>query len=147
MAERYFDREEAEGLLPLIKGKLSQALELRRAIASLDEELTQASTRIMLQGGTLPPYKELVLKKAEREQRNESLEDAINKIQETGCVVKDLEMGLVDFPALIHGEEAYLCWKLGEVRIGFWHGLNEGFAGRKPLEDTAPGGSGPSRIH
>lgn len=147
MAERYFDRDEAEGLLPLIKGKLSQALEQRRAITSLDEELAQASARIMLQGGTLPPYKELVLKKADRNRRNESLEEAVNKIQETGCVVKDLEMGLVDFPALINGEEAYLCWKLGEERIGFWHGINEGFAGRKPLEDRPSRGPGGSRIH
>ena len=53
-----------------------------------------------------------------------------------GTVVKDLETGLVDFPSLRGGEEVYLCWKLGEARIGYWHGIEEGFAGRKPLDDS-----------
>ncbi len=66
------------------------------------------------------------------------LQDAVTKIQETGCLVKDLDMGLVDFPCRLKGEDVYLCWKLGEERIGFWHGVNEGFAGRKPLDDTLP---------
>ena len=63
----------------------------------------------------------------------------MNKIQETGCVVKDLDEGLVDFPSLIEGEEVYLCWKLGEEHIDFWHGVDEGFAGRKPLDEPGSG--------
>ena len=57
----------------------------------------------------------------------------MNGIHELGAVVKDLDDGLVDFPARVEGEEAFLCWRLGEEEIGYWHGLDEGFAGRKPL--------------
>ena len=56
-------------------------------------------------------------------------------IQENGVVVKDLDIGLIDFPTLFRGEEVYLCWKLGETGIRFWHGLDEGFRGRKPIDE------------
>ena len=69
----------------------------------------------------------------------ETLKSALEKIQATGCVVKDLDIGLLDFPAMINDEEVYLCWRLGEERIRFWHRQDEGFAGRKPLD---PGDAG-----
>jgi hypothetical protein len=56
-----------------------------------------------------------------------------NAIHALGAVVKDPDAGLVDFPARVQGEEAFLCWRLGEDEIAYWHGLEEGFAGRKPL--------------
>ena len=58
----------------------------------------------------------------------------VERIQEMGCVIKDLDIGLVDFPTLFRGEEVYLCWKMDEPGIGFWHGVHEGFAGRKPID-------------
>jgi hypothetical protein len=68
------------------------------------------------------------------------VKDAIDQIQATGCIVKDLDSGLVDFPSVIKNEEVYLCWRLGEDRIRFYHRQDEGFAGRKPIdpEDTGP---------
>ncbi len=60
----------------------------------------------------------------------------IERFQDAGCLVKDLEKGLVDFPTLFRGEEVYLCWKLGEESIQFWHGTHEGFAGRKPIDQA-----------
>jgi hypothetical protein len=57
----------------------------------------------------------------------------VNGIHELGAIVKDPDTGLVDFPALVEGEEALLCWRLGEGEIRYWHGLEEGFAGRKLL--------------
>ena len=63
-----------------------------------------------------------------------ALKQAIEKVHEFGCVVKDLDIGLIDFPTLFQGEEVYLCWKLGEAGIRFWHGVNEGFRGRKPID-------------
>ena len=59
------------------------------------------------------------------------LKSSIETIHEVGCVVKDLDIGLVDFPTLFRGEEVYLCWKMGESSIQFWHGVDEGFAGQK----------------
>jgi hypothetical protein len=67
-------------------------------------------------------------------------------IEESGCVVKDLDIGLVDFPAMLGDEQVFLCWKLGEPRIEFWHRMDEGFAGRKPISDEF-GSSGPNRPH
>jgi hypothetical protein len=59
----------------------------------------------------------------------------MDSIQEIGCLVKDLDIGLLDFPTLYRGREVYLCWRLGEQRIEHWHGVDEGFRGRKPVDD------------
>ena len=62
------------------------------------------------------------------------LREGIEKIQSFGCQVKDLDIGLIDFPTMYKGEEVLLCWKLGERGITWWHGLEEGFGGRKPID-------------
>jgi hypothetical protein len=59
----------------------------------------------------------------------------INKIESHGAVVKDLDLGLLDFPAVRDGRPVYLCWKAGEDHLGWWHGTDEGFGSRKPLDD------------
>jgi hypothetical protein len=148
MAERYFSREEAEQLLPLIESCLEEALKQKLAAEQLELQLAQAAARIMMLGGSIPPHKDLARKRAERDRLAAKVEQAIEKIRETGCVVKDLDEGLVDFPSFREGREVYLCWKLGEERVAYWHGLDEGFAGRKPLDaspedpDEPPSGSG-----
>ena len=65
----------------------------------------------------------------------------LEKILSTGCLIKDLDIGLLDFPAIVNNEEVYLCWKLGEDRIRSYHKQDEGYAGRKPLDprDLGPG--------
>lgn len=146
MASKYFSRQEAEQLLPVIEASLRQAREEKQALDALQEEFSQAASKIMVLGGSFPPYSDLVKKKSEREQASTRVVDAITKIQETGCVVKDLDEGLVDFPSIIGGQEAFLCWKLGEARIEYWHDLEEGFAGRKPIDPQEPP-SGSTRIH
>jgi hypothetical protein len=138
MAEKYFNRHEAEELLPLVAHCLAQAREEKNRIEGLDRELMQATARIMVLGGSLPPHAKLVATKAEREQAAAQLQEALARIEQTGCLVKDLDEGLVDFPSFLAGEEVYLCWKLGEERIAYWHGMEEDFAGRKPLEDVTP---------
>ncbi len=65
----------------------------------------------------------------------ETLREQIEAIQETGCTIKDIEVGLVDWPALHQGREVLLCWKYGEPEVGFWHELNTGFAGRRPVSE------------
>lgn len=139
MPERYFNREEAEEMLPAIGRSLEEARKQKRFLDGLDEDLSQASARIMMLGGSVPPYQELLRKKGERQRFIERLEEAVNEIQDMGCLVKDLEAGLIDFPSLRNGQEVYLCWKLGERRIEFWHSLDEGFAGRKRLDGKPEG--------
>ena len=148
MAEKYFDRQEAEELLPAIGQFLEEARKQKQALDSITADISNASLRIMMLGGSLPPFAELNHKKAQREKIAEQLSRTVDEIQQTGCVVKDLDTGLVDFPSLRRGEKVYLCWKLGEERIGYWHGIEEGFAGRKPLDDVQSEEEppGPSRV-
>jgi hypothetical protein len=72
--------------------------------------------------------------RSRRDAAGAMLKNSIEAVQETGCLVKDLDIGLVDFPTLFRGVEVYLCWKLGEPGIEFWHGIEEGFRGRKPID-------------
>jgi len=91
--------------------------------------------RVIMLGGVLVDRQAVYQNKLLLDTSAERLKSAINKIQELGCIVKDLDIGLVDFPALYRGEEVFLCWKVGEPGIGFWHGIREGFAGRKPIDE------------
>ncbi len=119
---------------------LVEAMGCRRKMAELDEKLAQTATRIMLLGGCIVPYEQTARLRFERDHLAEAVQTAVERIAATGCVVKDLEAGLLDFPALIGNEEVFLCWRLGEDRIRFWHRQDEGFVGRKPLDprDTGP---------
>lgn len=148
MSEKYFSRHEAEQLLPMIKEFLKVVQEHKQTVDAAQAELTKAASRIMVLGGSYPAYSDLVKKKTERDRASERIVETISKIQETGCLVKDIDEGLIDFPSIIEGQEAFLCWKQGEVRIEYWHGLEDGFAGRKRLEGDSPGEppAGPSRL-
>lgn len=147
MSEKYFTLREAQGLLPFIAPHLEQAREQKKQVDELDEELARASAEIMMLGGSIPPRTRLAQTKLKREEVAGELKDSVSKVIETGCLIKDLETGLVDFPSLLRGEEVYLCWKLGEERIEYWHGIDEGFAGRKPIEQDAPDDEPPGGPH
>lgn len=143
MADKYFDRKEAEDLLPTISPWLEEARGEKQTIEAFKNELAQVASRIMVLGGTSPPLADLLRKKTAHDEAAERLVAIVNRIQETGVLVKDLDIGLVDFPCLMEGEEIYLCWKLGEDRIAFWHGTDEGFTGRKPLDEPETGRTPP----
>ena len=131
--ERLFNRQEAEGLLPLLQQLLATAIEKKKASDVIEQEFSRIQNRILLYGGIIPPYAYLAEKKLERDKCVAAIREALGKIEQTGCVVKDLDVGLVDFPSVVNDEQVYLCWKLGEERIRYWHRMDEGFAGRKPL--------------
>lgn len=138
---RLFTLTEAERARREIEPVLVEAMDCRKKLAGLDNDLTAVSARIMMMGGVIVPYEKLAKLRFEHQQLAQSLKTALDRILETGCLIKDLDVGLLDFPALIDNEEVYLCWKLGEDRIRFYHRQNEGFAGRKPLDprDLGPG--------
>lgn len=140
MADKYFERREAEELLPTLVPWLEEARDEKQKIEAYKNEMAQVASRIMVLGGYSPPLGDLLRKKSEHDETAEHLVEIVNRIQETGVLVKDLDIGLVDFPSLVDGEEIYLCWKLGEDHITFWHGTDEGFSGRKPIDepDTGP---------
>jgi hypothetical protein len=135
---RLFTLKEAESTRRELEPFLVEAMESRKKLAALDEHLTAVAGRIMMMGGVLVPYEKLSVMRAEHRQLAESLKSTLSRILETGCLIKDLEVGLLDFPSLLNNEEVYLCWKLGEDRIRFYHRQDEGFAGRKPLDPRDP---------
>jgi hypothetical protein len=143
MADKYFDRREAEELLSTLAPWLEEARDEKQKIEGFKDELAQVASRIMVLGGYFPPLADLLRKKSLHDEAAEHLVEIVNRIQDSGVVVKDLDVGLVDFPSLLDGEEIYLCWKLGEEHVGFWHGIDEGFAGRKPLDEPGSGRTPP----
>ena len=134
MAERFFNLEEAEKLLPAIERLLEAAIESKKTVEAVETEMSQVRGRIMLLGGMLPEHSVLSQRKLKKDESFTHLQGALQEIAANGCLVKDLDIGLVDFPCLMDDREIYLCWKLGEPKIGFWHDVEEGFGGRKPLD-------------
>ncbi len=132
---RRFTLAEAQGLVPQVSRLLREAVALKAEHAEAERAMRLSMERIMTMGGMI------VDREAARDVRSRldgamsRLREALERVQKLGCVVKDLDIGLVDFPTLLRGVEVYLCWKLGEPAIEFWHGVDEGFAGRKPIDD------------
>lgn len=131
---KIFSLTEAERLRVQLEPVLIEAMEANRKLSGYDEQLGLLAERIQRSGGLQVPYERIAKQRIERNRLHESVEGALERIQATGCVVKDLDIGLLDFPARIDNQEVYLCWKLGEDRIRFYHRQDEGFAGRKPLD-------------
>lgn len=135
MPERTFTLEEAQSLLPVLESLLKTAIEGKKTAEAIDAEFQEIAHRVFLNGGTLLKIVPLAKRKAEREKAVQAVKDAITEISAIGVLVKDIDMGLLDFPCVVEGEMILLCWKLGESAITFWHGLEEGYAGRKPIDD------------
>jgi hypothetical protein len=136
MSTRTFTLEEAETLLPVLESLLRTAIKGKKLIEEVDAEFQDTAHRVFLKGGMLLNVVYLARRKAEREKAVQRVKDAVAEIDATGVQVKDLDIGLLDFPCLVHGETILLCWKLGEKGITHWHGTEEGFAGRKPIDET-----------
>ena len=135
MSDRTYTLDEAQRLLPILESLLKQAIHGKKLIEEVDAELQEMAHRVFLNGGTLVNVVHLARRKAERERAIQRIKDAIAEIDATGVQVKDLDIGLLDFPCPVEGEIILLCWKLGEGKITHWHGASEGFAGRKPIDD------------
>ena len=134
MSERTFTFDEAQMLLPILESLLRQAINGKRLIEDVDNELQETAHRVFLNGGTMLNVVHLARRKAERAKAIRRIKDALAEIDATGVQVKDLDIGLLDFPCKVEGEILLLCWKLGESAITHWHGTNEGFVGRKLID-------------
>jgi hypothetical protein len=138
---RLFTLTEAERARQELEPILAEAIDCRKKLAGLENDLNAVSTRIMMMGGVVVPYEKLAALRVEHRHLADTMKSALQRILSTGCLIKDLDVGLLDFPSVINNEEVYLCWKLGEDRIRFYHRQDEGFANRKPLDprDLGPG--------
>lgn len=123
--ERHFTREEANAVLPRLKPLLRQ---LRNAKDELtDEEAHDALSEASAGNGGGEQGRQVGVAFLE-------VRRLLEVIEESGIVLRDIDRGLVDFPALIDQREIYLCWELGEDEIEFWHELGDGYRGRQPLD-------------
>jgi hypothetical protein len=132
--QRYFTYDQASRLLPEIERLLRMLLEARQAYAEAEGKLSSLRAQLNQAGGmSLEPAR--VRRMAEEREESAALANySLESIGELGVQVKDLDLGLVDFPTLYRGEEVLLCWRLGEHGITHWHGLEEGFRGRRPVD-------------
>ena len=135
MADRSFTLEEAQSLLPVLESLLRTAIDGKKLIETVDTELQDLAHRVFLSGGLLVNIIQVARRKAEREKTIQRVKDTLAEIDATGVQVKDLDIGLLDFPCQVEGRTVLLCWKLGENGITHWHDTSEGFAGRKPIDE------------
>jgi hypothetical protein len=148
MANRTFTLNEARQMLPILESLLRRATESKKRADEIDAQFQQVNSRIMMHGGVSLDIVPLARLRAERDKLTQTIADTLAEINATGVQVKDLEIGLLDFPCIVDGKIVLLCWKMGEESITHWHGTEEGFAGRKPITDKiANAGRGRRKIN
>jgi hypothetical protein len=135
MANRTFTLKEAQDLLPVMESLLRQATDGKKRGEEIDAQFQQVNARIMMHGGLSLDIVPLARLRAERDKLNQTIADTLAEITAMGVQIKDLDIGLLDFPCVVDGKVVLLCWKLGEETITHWHGTDEGFAGRKLITD------------
>jgi hypothetical protein len=124
---RYFTLEEANAMLPQLYPLLERIMEVWERLAQQQGQVQAmvGDVRADVGGPLLAGVTTDLVR----------LQDAIAAISEMGIELKDAATGLIDFPALRHGEQVYLCWRYGEASVLYWHPLHTGFAGRRPIEE------------
>ena len=132
---RYFTLEEARRMLPFAGRSIREAVESRSRAEEAEAWLRNLSQRILMSGGMAVDTAAVESWKAQYDSSSQSLKRAMEGLEEAGIQVKDLSVGLVDFPSLYYGEEICICWRMDEDDIRYWHGMTVGFGGRKEFDD------------
>ncbi len=127
MSTRYFSLDEARATLPRVKALMEQVQSARREILRVRPDALPAIEKAATNGGNKAA--------GELSAHAMRLEQGVKGIIALGVTIKDIDAGLVDFLGLRNGREVYLCWRYGEEELGFWHELNAGFSGRRPLDE------------
>ena len=145
MAEmKTFTLDEAQTLLPVLKSLLKRSMDGKEFVQRVEREFQDLGHKIILSGGLLVNIPAMARRRAELDKAVQDTKDAIAEIDSIGVQVKDLDIGLLDFPCVVDNEIVLLCWKYGEEKIEFWHGLEEGFRGRKPIDERILRGGKPN---
>ncbi len=132
---RRFTLAEAQALIPRVDALLTEAMRRKAEYAEAERAIRSSAERIMLMGGMVVDREAALAANSRLAATGANLQNAIRELERLGCQVKDLDIGLLDFPTVYRGMDALLCWKLGEPQIRFWHRDDEGFTGRKPIDD------------
>ena len=133
MAERYFSVADVEALIPALTRLMKRVMAANAEATEAKMRLQGEQQRIALAGGGVLDRKAWRADLERIERLTAEVQQGLGQIVELGGAPKDLGLGLVDFLHLREGREVNLCWKYGEREIRHWHGLDEGYAGRKPL--------------
>jgi hypothetical protein len=150
MPRAHFTVGEVEALIPALERIFVQVLQLRAGLRALAQKLDRAGVKPNSEGRVDVDADlesgPLAVRQAKAVFRglDEALSDEIERVRALGGEVKDIDLGLVDFPSTRNGEEILLCWKLGEKTIGYWHSVDGGFSSRRPID--AQVSSAPSRL-
>jgi hypothetical protein len=131
---QYFTLAEAERMLPEVERLLRDALFQKTEYQTAEEEFNRTTQRIRMAGGSRVNPAPFLALRARRDTSAAALKDSFERLEQMGVLIKDLDIGLIDFLTRYHGREVCLCWKLGEDRIRFWHSTEEGFRGRKEID-------------
>ena len=134
---KLFTVNEANELLPLVRPVIEKILETIRSL--------RAKSEMVIRAEQIDPETPNLM--ARLQQNDEiagliqQINNYVNEIQQHGCVCKGVEQGLLDFPCLLGNEIVFLCWRYGETEIAYWHRIEDGYAGRRPLLDSGATGS------
>jgi len=131
---RIFTLDEANEVVPTLELEFGRVARLRDELKTLVEAMGGADASVdVLQNGAEPPAG-LEAEAARLRAVADDIASAVERVTELGCLVKDLDLGLVDFYAMMDDQPVLLCWQFGEPQVTHWHGVDEGYAGRKPIE-------------
>lgn len=131
---RFFSLPQAEGLLPEVERLVRSLVQAKQDYDSGEAELDALKQRITLLGGVLLSREQVLGSRTRKDSAARTLKSVVEKITELGIQIKDPDTGLIDFPTLYRDREVYLCWRLGETAIGFWHNVEDGFRGRQAID-------------
>jgi hypothetical protein len=137
MPPRLFTLDEANRLVPRLEPTVRRLIEQRQVLREHERVIEEFRAVAGKSGGGIPGGR-FGEARAEAGRLGADIADGVRQVEALGCVVKDLDQGLVDFLHRRGDATVFLCWRLGEPSIRYWHGLREGFAGRKPLDEDGP---------
>ena len=125
----HFTLNQANEMLPSVIKKFQNIVNMKNEVVKIQSDL-ENNPKYMT------TFKDYIIKKQELNSAITNFYKSIEELEATGVSIKSIEQGLLDFPSLMFNEEIWLCWKEGETEIKFWHGKDEGFNGRKPIESV-----------
>lgn len=127
--KKYFSVDEANSAVAEISPVVQELVEIKNSIESKIPKIKPVLKKTSSNGGGSKALTDHMIS-------INRMEELVGNLNNTGCILKDINMGLIDFPHLKDGREVYLCWKLGEKKVSFWHEIDAGFAGRKPIDSN-----------
>jgi hypothetical protein len=135
-SKQHFTVRAVEALIPRLESQMKRVMAAHTEAARLRAALEAGQREVVLAGGMRLRPEWWRARRAGIDRANRELRAGLEDILATGGVPKDLELGLVDFLGRVEGRDVNLCWRYGEKQIRFWHGLDEGFGGRKPIPES-----------